>query len=83
MSTYYYEDGVQKIYKTAEQMKREDIEKDRNSADEMLQQAVDVMTTDDPETTNCTLMAIAHTLLAVRGELERIGDILDERMPSL
>ena len=75
--------GQQAVYKTAEQMKREDIEKDRNSADAMLQQAADVATTDDPETTNCALMAIAYAILSVRGELERIGDVLDERMPTL
>lgn len=81
MSTYYYEDGVQKIYKTAEQMKREDIEKDRNSADRLLADAGTVSTPEGG--IHLGTMAAAHALLAIRGELERIGDILDERMPTL
>jgi hypothetical protein len=54
----------------------EDTMRSRNSADEMLDQAAESTTTNDSQTP--ALMAIAYALLACKGELERIADILEQ-----
>lgn len=65
----------------AEQMQRNDTMESRNSADSLL---ADAGIARSPEAgIHLGTIAIAHALLALRGELERIGDILDERMPTL
>lgn len=49
----------------------------RNSADQLLDQAAESVDANDSHTP--ALMAIAYALLACKGELERIGNILEER----
>lgn len=71
-------------YKTAEEMQREDIEKDRNSADGMLDTTIEERDNHDYTMAGISaLMAATHAVLALKGEVQRIGDILDERMPTL
>ena len=63
-------------YTSADQMRREDIFRSVNSADKLLEEAVCVMGHNDAITP--AMMAVAYMLQAINGQLERIGDILED-----
>lgn len=62
--------------KSADQMKRDDIFSFVNSADKLLEEAASVLRHDDAATP--AIMAVAYMLQAINGQLERIGDLLED-----